>query len=133
MASYKTNKYVFRFKSYVYRWFVNLIFSVFFLSVKNYFLGTIRVDDSLKYPIPRFGYPPMKRPQHQFSSSYNDLSLTSSNPPTKSWESLAWSKIDASNQHPSLSQSSNSFQHNAKDNFSYQPMDSTYKKNRCKY
>lgn len=90
--------------------------------------GTVRVDDSLKYPIPRFGYPPLKRPQHKFSSSYNDLSFTSSNPTTKSLDTLTWSATDALRRRPSLSQYSNGFQHHAKDNFSYWPKDSTYQK-----
>jgi hypothetical protein len=67
----------------------------------------------------------MKRPQ------YNDLSFTSSNPMTKSLDTLSWSGgTDALNQRPSVSQYSNRFQRHAKDNFSYWPTD---KKARCKY
>lgn len=58
--------------------------------------GTVRIDDSFKYPIPRFGYPPMKRPQHPFSTSFNDLSYSSSNPATQSLDATSWSNNDAS-------------------------------------
>ncbi len=134
MASYKTNKYLFRNKFDVYRWFVNLILTFLFSNKKNiYFLGTVRVDDNLKYPIPHFGYPPMKRPQHKFSGSSNDLSFTSSNPATKSLDTFTWSATDALNQRPSLSQYSNRFQSHAKDNFSYWPTDLQSKKTRCEY
>jgi hypothetical protein len=95
--------------------------------------GTVRVDDSIKYPIPRFGYPPLKRPQHKFSGSYNDLTLTSSNPATKSLDTMPWSVTDALNRRPSDSQRSNRFQRHAKDNFTYWPTDSTQKITRRKY
>ncbi|CAF1353623.1 unnamed protein product [Rotaria sp. Silwood1] len=93
--------------------------------------GTVRVDDSLKYPIPRFGYPPMKRPQHKFLSSYND-SFTSANLATQSLDALSWSQNDTRNRRPSLTRYTNRFQHYAKDNLSYRPPDSAYKKTACK-
>ncbi len=101
--------------------------------MNHYFLGTVRLDDSMKYPIPRFGYPPMKRPQHKFSSSYNDLSSISSNPTAKSFDTYTWSATDKPKQRPSESQQSSRVKHHAKDNSSYWPTDSDYKKNRCKY
>ncbi|CAF1332530.1 unnamed protein product [Rotaria sordida] len=90
--------------------------------------GTVRIDDSFKYPIPRFGYPPMKRPQHKFSSSYNDLSFTSKNPATQSLDALTWSQSNTLNQRPSLTRHSDRSQHYVKDNLSYRPPESTYKK-----
>jgi hypothetical protein len=75
----------------------------------------------------------MRRPQHKFSSSSNDLSFTSSNPTTKSLDTFSWSATNALNQRPSVSQYSNRFQRHAKDNFSYWPTDTTFKKPRCKY
>lgn len=93
------------------------------------FPGSVRIDDSLKYPIPRFGYPPLKRPQHKFSSSYNDLSSS----PTKSFDANSWSTLtDTLKQRPSISQHSNRFQRQAKDNHAYWPTDSTQTKPRCK-
>lgn len=71
----------------------------------------------------------MKRPQHKFSASYNDLS----NQATKSLDTYTWSATDALNQRPSLSQYSNRFQRHAKDNFTYWPTDSAHQKPRCKY
>ena len=88
--------------------------------------GTVRVDDSLKYPIPRFGYPPLKRPQHKFSGSYNDL--TSVDPATKSLDAMTWSMADSYNQRPSVSRHSDRLQRLAKDNAAYWPTDSTQKK-----
>jgi hypothetical protein len=75
----------------------------------------------------------MKRPQHKFSSSYNDSSFTSSNPATQSMDSFTWAANDASNQRPNLSQYSNRSQQPAKDNFPYWPIDPTNKKTRSKY
>ena len=73
--------------------------------MKDLFLGTVRIDDSFKYPIPRFGYPPLKRPQHQFTSSYNDLSYSSSNPATHSLDATSWSNNNDNYQvRPSISQ-----------------------------
>jgi hypothetical protein len=95
--------------------------------------GTVRLDDSIKYPIPRLGYPPMKRPQHKFLGSYNDLSVTSSNPATKYLDTMTWSGNDTLNRRPYASEQSNRFQRQAKDNFAYWPTDSTQKKMRCKY
>ncbi len=93
--------------------------------------GTVRVDDSIKYPIPNFGYPPLKRPQHKFSGSYNDLST--SNPATRSLDTMTWSMNDTFNHRPSGSQHSNRFQRQAKDNFPYWPSDSKQKKTHSKY
>jgi len=92
--------------------------------------GTVRIDDIFKYPIPHFGYPPMKRPQHKFSTSYNDLSLTSSNPTTQSLDTSTWSRVHTSNRRPSVSQYSSRHQRSGKDNFPYWPIDSTSKKPR---
>ncbi|CAF2590088.1 unnamed protein product [Rotaria sp. Silwood2] len=107
--------------------------SIIDFSIRIYFLGTVRVDDSYKYPIPRFGYPPMKRPQHRFSASYNDSSFTSANPATHSLDALTWSQNETLNRRPSLTRNSNRSQHYTKDNLSYRPPDSAYKKNACKY
>jgi hypothetical protein len=97
-------------------------------------LGTVRVDDSFKYPMPRFGYPPMERSQHVFSSSSNqDLSNTTSNPTIKSLDTVTWSSKDELNRRPSLSQYSNRYERHAKDGFSYWPTDLYYKKPRSKY
>jgi hypothetical protein len=109
--------------------FIDGLFLFDFQSKIVVFLGAVRVDDNFKYPIPRFGYPPLKRPQHNFSASYNDLSY----PATKSMDTLTWSATDALKQRPSVSQYSNRFQRQAKDNFSYWPTDLSYKKPRCKY
>jgi hypothetical protein len=96
-------------------------------------LGVVRVDDSFKYPIPRFGYPPMNRPQHVFVSSSNqDFAYTPSNPTTQSVDSMTWSATDQLNRRPSLSQYSNRYERHAKDNFPYWPTDVSYKKPRCK-
>ncbi|CAF3954240.1 unnamed protein product [Rotaria sp. Silwood2] len=103
--------------------------SIIDFSIRIYFLGTVRVDDSYKYPIPRFGYPPMKRPQHRFSASYNDSSFTSANPATHSLDALTWSQNETLNRRPSLTRNSNRSQHYTKDNLSYRPPDSAYKKN----
>lgn len=97
------------------------------------YLGTVRVDDSLKYPIPRFGYPPLKRPQHNFSASYNDLSFTSTNPMTKSMDTLTWSQSDALNRYQSSSQNPNRFQSISKDSFGHRSSNSAYKNSGCKY
>lgn len=109
MASYKTNEHLCWCKSDVYRWFVdsNRIDSK---RKRNVRLGTVRVDDSIKFPIPRFGYPPLKRPQHKFSASYNDLSFTSANPTTQSLNNMTWSNADALHSRPSASQHSNRLQ-----------------------
>ena len=74
------------------------------------------MDDSIKFPIPRFGYPPMKRPQHKFSASYNDLSLTSANPTTQSLNNMTWSNADALHPRPSVSQHSSRYQRYAQNN-----------------
>jgi hypothetical protein len=92
--------------------------------------GTVRVDDSFKYPIPRFGYPPLKKQQHVYSGSNNDLSYSSSNPATKSLDTLTWSATDALNRRPSLAQYANRYQRHAQDRFAYWPTDLTYKKPR---
>ncbi|CAF4149781.1 unnamed protein product [Rotaria magnacalcarata] len=93
--------------------------------------GTVRVDDSIKFPIPRFGYPPMKQPQHQFSASHNDLSFASSNPTTKSLDTLTWSRNDGLNRNQYLARYSNRLQQAGKDKFAYWPSDSTNKKSAC--
>ncbi|CAM4758791.1 unnamed protein product [Rotaria magnacalcarata] len=90
--------------------------------------STVRVDDSIKFPIPRFGYPPMKQPQHQFSASHNDLSFASSNPTTKSLDTLTWSRNDGLNRNQYLARYSNRLQQAGKDKFAYWPSDSTNKK-----
>ena len=64
----------------------------------------MRIDDTFKYPIPRFGYPPLKRPQHNFTASYNDLSYTDANPATKSLDVTTWSNHDNYSRRPSASQ-----------------------------
>lgn len=117
MASYQTNEYLCRFESDVYRWFVHFSSLVVFHCALFFFsLGTVRVDDSIKYPIPRFGYPPLKRPQHRFSASYNDLSVTSTNPTTQSLNATTWSNVDGPHQRPTASQHSNRFQHYSANN-----------------
>jgi hypothetical protein len=123
-----------------------------------FYLGTVRVDDTFKYPIPRFGYPPMT-PSHQVSStsSYQNLSYPTSNPisyptansisyptanpisyPTanprvKSANPMTWSATAQLNRRASLSQYSNRFERHAKEGFAYWPTDIEYKKPRCKY
>ncbi len=95
-------------------------------------LGTVRVHDSFKYPIPRFGYPPINRPQRTFSSaSSQDFSYTPSNPATKSLDAVTWSPKNELNRRPPLSQYSNRYERHAKDGFAYWPTDTYYKKPRC--
>ena len=111
-------------------WAIRFSYLVFCFYFKKFFsLGTVRVDDSIKYPIPRFGYPPMRRPQHTFSASYNDLTAAG----TQSLDANTWSATDALHQRPSLNQYSNQFQRHAKENFAYWPTDSAQNKPRCKY
>ncbi len=74
----------------------------------------------------------MKRPQHKFLASYNDLSYTSSNPATKSLDTLSWSGKDTLKPRPSVSEYTNRFQRPARDNFPYWPTDLSHKKPRCK-
>lgn len=100
--------------------------------IKFYAIGTVRVDDSLKYPIPRFGYPPLKRPQHQFSASYNDFSVTSGNGSTQSLDALTWSQNDAVSRRPSLARYSNNFQQTVKERFPFLTSNSNNKRATCK-
>ncbi|CAF0747533.1 unnamed protein product [Rotaria sp. Silwood1] len=94
--------------------------------------GTVRIDDNVKSPKHRFGYPPMIRAQHSFTSSTQDLSNKTPNLTTKSLDSMTWSATDQLNYRPSLSQYSNRYERHAKDGFAYWPTDLTYKKPRCK-
>ncbi len=114
------------------------------------YLGTVRVDDTFKYPIPRYGYPPMT-PSQQISAtpSYQDLSYPTSNPisyPTANPISystanpiarlanpMTWSATAQLNRRSSLSQYSNRYERHAKEGFAYWPTDIEYKKPRCKY
>ena len=93
--------------------------------------GTVRIDDTYKYPMPRFGYPPMKRPQHQFSGSQNDLSFTSSNPATKSLDALTWSQNQTYQRRPSASQHPSRLQHQQQENSSHWMNESTSNKHQC--
>lgn len=70
-------------------------------------LGTVRIDDSFKYPIPRFGYPPLKIPQHRFPTSSNDHSYLSSNPATHSLDATGWSNNEGHPARPTISQQGN--------------------------
>jgi len=93
-------------------------------------LGIVRVDDSFKYSIARFGYPPTNQPQHVFLPPPNqDLS----NPAAKSLDAMTWSSKEELNRRPSLSQYSNRYERHAKEGFAYWPRDLYYKKPRCKY
>ncbi|CAF2408348.1 unnamed protein product [Rotaria sp. Silwood2] len=94
--------------------------------------GTVQTDDTAKYPKHNFGYPPMIRAQHSFTSSSQDLSNKTPNLTTKSLDSMTWSATDQLKYRPSLSQYSNRYERHAKDGFAYWPTDLTYKKPRCK-
>lgn len=88
------------------------------------------MDDSFKYPIARFGYPPLSRPQHVFTASSNqDLS----NPTTPSVDVSTWSTKTELNRRSSLSQYSNQYEQHAKEGFAYWPTDTYYRKPRCKF
>lgn len=91
------------------------------------------MDDSFKYPIPRFGYPPINRsPQVSPSASNQDISSNVSNTTPRSFDAATWSARDELNRRPSLSQYSNRYEQHAKDGFAYWPTDS-YKKPRSKF
>ncbi|CAF0830898.1 unnamed protein product [Adineta steineri] len=101
--------------------------------------GTVRVDDTFKYPMPRYGYPPASQQQQQqqpqqlsASSSFQDLSYQPSNPAARSMDSMTWSATAQLNRRPSLSQYSNRYERHAKDGFAFWPTDTEYKKPRCK-
>lgn len=50
--------------------------------------------------MPRFGYPPMKRPQHQFNTSYTDFA----NQTTQSMDVTTWTNNDSYDQRSSGSE-----------------------------
>ena len=105
-------------------------------SMKSFYfqiqLGIVRVDDSFKYPIRRFGYPPMTQPQHIYQSTSNhDLPNPPSSPPPKTPEQLTWSATAELNRRPSLSPYMNRYQQHAKEGFAYWPRDS-FQRPRCK-
>ena len=107
-------------------------------------LGTVRPDDSFKYPIPRFGYPPMVQPQQMPTTpSYQDqsnpisYSTAKSTDPiqystTKSVDPMSWSATAQLARRPSLTPYSNRYERHAKEGFAYWPTDVEYKKPRCK-
>ncbi|CAF0833606.1 unnamed protein product [Adineta ricciae] len=95
--------------------------------------GTVRVDDTFKYPIPRYGYPPVSQSQQvNPTSSSQNLSCSTTNSAVQSTDPVTWSATAQLNRRASLSQYSNRYERHAKDGFAYWPTDTEYKKPRCK-
>lgn len=91
--------------------------------------GTVRIDDTINYPIPQYGVPPMDHREYIYpSASFQDLSGR----PTRSLEPMTWSATDELHRRPSLSRYTNRYEQHARDGFVYWPRDLTYQKPKSK-